>query len=460
MTVKETWEAVLGEVELQISKPNFLTWLKQSQLIKIDKEKGRVIVGLPNNFAKEWVKNRYHKLILGSLRNIDSAIKDVDYIVVNNESQMVQNKNFSNKLRGVKRETSFEIQNSLIELKINPKTNLNPRYTLETFVVGGSNELAYAAIQAVTEKVGVRYNPLFIYGKVGLGKTHLIQAAGNEIVNKNKNKCSVLYITSEDFINDVVGAIRNKEMGNVKKKYRNVDVLIIDDIQFIGGKAATEQEFFHTFNALYEQNKQIILSSDGPPAAIPTLEERLRSRFEGGMVADVSYPDYEMRLAILEKKMYSNNWLVDKGIIETIAAKIQKNVRELEGVLNKVVFYQDFKNEKINSKKLEKIISETSKTPSKNITAKNIIKTVADFFEISESDIVKRSRQKEIVYPRQISMYLIRDILKISYPNIGDKLGKRDHTTVIHAYEKISKDINQDPALNQKIMLIKEKLYK
>jgi len=460
MTVKETWEAVLGEVELQISKPNFLTWLKQSQLIKIDKEKGRVIVGLPNNFAKEWVKNRYHKLILGSLRNIDSAIKDVDYIVVNNENQMVQNKNFSSKLREVKGETPFEIQNSLIELKINPKTNLNPRYTLETFVVGGSNELAYAAIQAVTEKVGVRYNPLFIYGKVGLGKTHLIQAAGNEIVNKNKNKCSVLYITSEDFINDVVGAIRNKEMGNVKKKYRNVDVLIIDDIQFIGGKAATEQEFFHTFNALYEQNKQIILSSDGPPAAIPTLEERLRSRFEGGMVADVSYPDYEMRLAILEKKMYSNNWLVDKGIIETIAAKIQKNVRELEGVLNKVVFYQDFKNEKINSKKLEKIISETSKTPSKNITAKNIIKTVADFFEISESDIVKRSRQKEIVYPRQISMYLIRDILKISYPNIGDKLGKRDHTTVIHAYEKISKDINQDPALNQKIMLIKEKLYK
>jgi len=460
MTIKETWEAVLGEIELQISKPNFLTWLKQSRLIKIDKEKGRGIVGLPNNFAKEWVKNRYHKLILGSLRNIDSAIKDIDYIVVNNESQMVQNKNFSNKLRGVKRETSFEIQNSLIELKINPKTNLNPRYTLETFVVGGSNELAYAAIQAVTEKVGVRYNPLFIYGKVGLGKTHLIQAAGNEIVNKNKNKCSVLYITSEDFINDVVGAIRNKEMGNVKKKYRNVDVLIIDDIQFIGGKAATEQEFFHTFNALYEQNKQIILSSDRPPAAIPTLEERLRSRFEGGMVADVSYPDYEMRLAILEKKMYSNNWLVDKGIIETIAAKIQKNVRELEGVLNKVVFYQDFKNEKINSKKLEKIISETSKTPSKNITAKNIIKTVADFFEISESDIVKRSRQKEIVYPRQISMYLIRDILKISYPNIGDKLGKRDHTTVIHAYEKISKDINQDPALNQKIMLIKEKLYK
>jgi len=460
MTIKETWEAVLGEIELQISKPNFLTWLKQSRLIKIDKEKGRGIVGLPNNFAKEWVKNRYHKLILGSLRNIDSAIKDIDYIVVNNESQMVQNKNFSNKLRGVKRETSFEIQNSLIELKINPKTNLNPRYTLETFVVGGSNELAYAAIQAVTEKVGVRYNPLFIYGKVGLGKTHLIQAAGNEIVNKNKNKCSVLYITSEDFINDVVGAIRNKEMGNVKKKYRNVDVLIIDDIQFIGGKAATEQEFFHTFNALYEQNKQIILSSDRPPAAIPTLEERLRSRFEGGMVADVSYPDYEMRLAILEKKMYSNNWLVDKEIIETIAAKIQKNVRELEGVLNKVVFYQDFKNEKINSKKLEKIISETSKTPSKNITAKNIIKTVADFFEISESDIVKRSRQKEIVYPRQISMYLIRDILKISYPNIGDKLGKRDHTTVIHAYEKISKDINQDPALNQKIMLIKEKLYK
>jgi chromosomal replication initiator protein len=456
MNTKDIWKAVLGEVELQISKPNFLTWLKQSQLVEKDDKKGKVIVGLPNNFAKEWVKNRYHKLILNSLRNIDGGIKEIDYVVVNEKTKPTTIKENKKTKRGQETES----QNSLIETRVDSKTNLNPRYTLDTFVVGNSNELAYAAVQAVINNVGTKYNPLFIYGKVGLGKTHLIQAAGNEVVRRGKKKSSVLYVTSEKFINDVVWAIRNKRMEDVKKKYRDIDMLIIDDIQFIGGKTATEQEFFYTFNALYEQNKQIILSSDRPPASIPTLEERLRSRFEGGMVADVSYPDYETRLAILKTKAQANNWSIEEKITEVIAAKVQKNIRELEGVLNKVVFYQDFKNEKINTKRLEKIISETLETPSKNITAKDIIKTVAGFFEVKEMDIEKRSRKKEVVQPRQISMYLMRDILKMSYPNIGEKLGKRDHTTVIHAYDKISRKINEDSTLNQKIMLIKEQLYK
>ncbi|KXB08634.1 hypothetical protein AKJ56_00755 [candidate division MSBL1 archaeon SCGC-AAA382N08] len=459
MTTKEMWKAVLGEIELQISKPNFLTWLKQSQLIEKDNEKGKVVVGLPNNFAKEWVKNRYHKLILGSLRNIDSAVKEVDYVVMSNKSQGSKVKS-PKKSRKEMEKTSLESQDSLIETKVDSKTNLNPRYTLDTFVVGSSNELAYAAVQAVINNVGMKYNPLFIYGKVGLGKTHLIQATGNKLVKNSKNKASVLYVTSEKFINDVVWAIRNKRMEDVKKKYRDINVLIIDDIQFIGGKTATEQEFFHTFNALYEQNKQIILSSDRPPAAIPTLEERLRSRFEGGMVADISYPDYETRLAILKSKAQANNWSVDEKITEAIAAKVQKNIRELEGVLNKVVFYQDFKNEKIDIKKLEKIIGETSEVSSKNVTVKDIIRIVANFFEVKESDIERRSRKKEMVQPRQISMYLMRDVLKMSYPNIGEKLGKRDHTTVIHAVEKISRKVNEDSTLNQKIMLIKEQLYK
>jgi chromosomal replication initiator protein len=456
MNTKDIWKAVLGEVELQISKPNFLTWLKQSQLVEKDDKKGKVIVGLPNNFAKEWVKNRYHKLILGSLRNIDGGIKEIDYVVVNEKTKPATIK----ENKKIKKGQETESQNSLIETRVDSKTNLNPRYTLDTFVVGGSNELAYAAVQAVINNVGTKYNPLFIYGKVGLGKTHLIQAAGNEVVRRGKKKSSVLYVTSEKFINDVVWAIRDKRMEDVKKKYRDIDMLIIDDIQFISGKAATEQEFFYTFNALYEQNKQIILSSDRPPASIPTLEERLRSRFEGGMVADVSYPDYETRLAILKTKAQANNWSIEEKITEVIAAKVQKNIRELEGVLNKVIFYQDFKNEKINTKRLEKIISETSETPSKNITVKDIIKTVAGFFELKEMDIEKRSRKKEVVQPRQISMYLMRDILKMSYPNIGEKLGKRDHTTVIHACNKISKKINEDSTLNQKIMLIKEQLYR
>ncbi len=457
MTTKEMWKAVLGEMELQISRPNFLTWLKQSQLVEKDDERGRVVVGLPNNFAKEWVKNRYHKLILGSLRNMDSTIKDVSYIVV---SQIKEEE--YKKLKKSKKHTEEQIlepQDSLI-VKVDSKTNLNPRYTLDTFVVGGSNELAHAAVQAVVDSVGMKYNPLFIYGKVGLGKTHLIQAAGNKLTYDKKRNFSVLYVTSEKFINDVVWAIRNKRMEDVKRKYRDIDVLIIDDVQFIGGKAATEQEFFYTFNTLYEQNKQIILSSDRPPAAIPTLEERLRSRFEGGMVADISYPDYEMRLAILKSKVQVNNWSIEEKIIESIAAKVQKNIRELEGVLNKVVFYQDFKNERIDPKKLEKIINETSEVSSRNVTTKKIIKVVADFFEIKEVDVEKRSRKKEVVQPRQISMYLMRDVLKMSYPNIGERLGKRDHTTVLHAYKKISKGINEDSALNQKIMLIKEKLYK
>ena len=457
MNSEETWQSVLGEIELQISRPNFLTWLKQSRLLEKDKDSGVAIVALPNNFAKEWVRNRYHKLILGSLRNMDDSVKNVDYVVVTDN---IQSNIIKSKKQKQPEEKTSDVQSSLMELRLDPKTNLNPRYTLDSFVVGGSNELAYAAVSAVIENIGTKYNPLFIYGKVGLGKTHLIQASGNEMMKRGRGKVNVLYVPSEKFINDVVGAIRNRRMEDLKKKYRDVDVLIIDDVQFIGGKTATEQEFFYTFNALYEQNKQIILSSDRPPAAIPTLEERLRSRFEGGMVADIGYPDYEMRLAILKNKTEANNWVIDEKILETVAAKIQRNMRELEGVLNKIVFYQEFKNEKIDTKKLEKIISDVSQVSSKNITANEIIKTVADFFEVSYNDLIDRSRRKEVVRPRQICMYLLRDILKLSYPNIGGKLGKRDHTTAIHACDKITRNINQDSGLNQKIMLIKERLYK
>ena len=450
LNTKDAWSAVLGEIETQISRPNFLTWLKQSELLKTDSKSGVATVSLPNNFAREWVKNRYHKLILGSLRNLDGSIKKINYVVVSS-SQPVSLK---------KQKSVFKPSSSLIDTQTDPKKNLNPRYVLASYVVGQSNELAHAAAHAVIKYVGKRYNPLFIYGKVGLGKTHLIQAIGNEITKRYNNNVRVLYVTSEKFINDVVWAIRNRRMEDTKKKYRNIDVLIIDDIQFIGGKTATEQEFFHTFNALYEQNKQIILSSDRPPAAIPTLEERLRSRFEGGMVADISYPDYETRLAILKNKVVANAWNVEEKILETIATRVQNNIRELEGVINRVMFYQEFKNEKINDKRLEKIIGETTLPSSKKISADLVINTVAEFFELSVDDLIKRSRKREIVEPRQICMYILRDTLKLSYPHIGEQLGKRDHTTAIHACEKITKAINNDSGLNQKIMLIKEILYK
>jgi len=453
MNEQEIWKNVLGDIEIQISKPNFLTWFKNSKLLKINKEDGCAVVGLPNNFAKEWVKNRYHKIILTSLRNIDETIKHVDYAVIS-----TQNINQPNNKSTLKNNLST-IQSPLLETKINSKTNLNPKYTLKNFIVGSSNELAFAAVQAIIKDVGKKYNPLFIYGGVGLGKTHLLHAAGNEIISIYQNKVNVLYVSSEKFVNDVVWALKNKRMEDIKNKYRNVDVLIIDDIQFIGGKTATEQEFFYTFNTLYENNKQIIISSDRPPAVLPTLEERLKSRFEGGMTVDITYPDYEMRLAILKAKTQSQGVILENSILEQIALKVQRNIRELEGVLNKVIFYEQYKNQKINSKKLNEIINEVINASPK-ITASDIINTVADFFEITPAEITNKSRKQGVVEPRQITMYLMRDLLKMSFPQIGEKLGKRDHTTVIHAYEKISQQLVQDNNINQKILAIKERLFK
>lgn len=455
----QLWESVLGEVELQISRPNFITWLKQSKVVSKDDRDGVILVGLSNNFAKEWVRSRYHKLILGSLRNFDSSVKNVDYIVVNSDTEESIQKKLKRKQREISL-VSMKPQESLLDLRMDPKTNLNQKYTFDSFIIGSSNELAYAALQAVIDDVGKKYNPLFIYGGVGLGKTHLMQGAGNEIVKKYQGRVKVLYVTSERFINDVVWAVRNRRMDDVKTKYRDIDVLIIDDIQFIGGKPTTEQEFFYTFNALHENNKQVIMSSDRPPAAIPTLEERLRSRFEGGMIADISYPDYEMRLAILRTKTQTRGMVVEEKTLEFIASKVQKNIRELEGVLNKVLFYQQYKNEKIDNKKLEAIINETTQAAHKNFNAQDIIKTVADFFNIAPQELTNRSRKKEVVLPRQICMYLMREMLSLSYPNIGEKLGNRDHTTAIHAYEKILREVSQNSGLNQKILAVREKIQK
>jgi len=453
--VKKTWDAVLGDIELQVSRPNFLTWLKQSELVEHDEKNGTVTVALPNAFSKEWVKNKYHKLILHALRDIDSGIKNVNYIVKSGIQKSPVKTAHQKKQDGARKQLA---QSQLLESKVDPETNLNSKYLLSNFVVGASNELAHAAVQAVIDSVGTKYNPLFIYGMVGLGKTHLIQGAGNAIKEKYKSNIKVLYTTSENFIRDVVQAIRHNRTEDIKKKYRRIDVLIIDDIQFIGGKQQTEVEFFHTFNSLHEQNKQIILSSDRPPAAIAELEERLRSRFEGGMVADISYPDYETRLAILKAKLHLGGTSMDDWILEYIAESIQNNIRELEGVLNKVVFYRDYKNEDISRKLLDKIISESSRMSS-SITPDKIIKTVARYFDISTEDLTKRTRKREVVEPRQICMYLMRDLLKCSYPHIGERLGKRDHTTVIYACEKVGERVKNNAEVNQKIMLIKEQLY-
>jgi len=451
MDINQLWQSVLAELELQISRPNFLTWLKNSQLLKKEDD-GRVTIGLVNNFAKEWVENKYHKMILEALRSLDDTIKKVEYVVLPDRKQLLEVKLDS--------KTISSRQTSLPEFKVDPETNLHPRYTFSSFVVGSSNELAYAAASAVVKEVGRKYNPLFIYGGTGLGKTHLIQAAGNEIKNLYKNKIKVKYVPSEKFVNDVVWAIRNKRMEDIKAKYRNVDVLIIDDIQFVGGKERSEEEFFHTFNVLYENNKQIIISSDRPPAAIPTLEQRLRSRFEGGMIADITYPDYEMRLAIIKTKLQERNAFLSEETCELIANKVKRNIREIEGILNKVLFYQEVKNVELTNKIVEEIIDNIVQQSSKNITSSQIIKVVADFYEINHHELLSRSRKKSLVEPRQVAAFLLRDLLNMSYPDIGEKLGKRDHTTAIYAYEKISQEINKNQSLNRKIILIKEAINK
>ncbi len=455
MEFEQIWQTALGEIEIQISKPNFATWLKNSRLL--DKQDGVVLVGLPNNFAKEWVENKYQKIILNALRNLDQGTKKVQFTVHNSNvapaALVPQKKSRQATEEDFKKQLAFE------ELKIDPETNLNPRYRLSSFVVGKTNELAYAAASAIIDEIGRKYNPLFIYGGTGLGKTHLIQGIGNEIKARYNDKVRVKYVSSEKFTNDVIYGIRNKRMEDMKEKYRTVDVLIIDDIQFIAGKVSTEEEFFHTFNALYENNKQIIISSDRPPKFIPTLQDRLQSRFQGGMTADISYPDYELRLAILKTKLQERGVALPENILEFIANKIQKNLRELEGVLNRILFYQYAKKE-VTMRMAEEIVGELLQQPTKNINPNHIINSVADFFEVSPNDLIGRCRQKSIVEPRQITMYLLRDILGLSYPDIGQKLGKRDHTTAIYAYSKLAEEINKNQDLNQRIIAIKDVIYK
>ncbi len=447
MITNELWDRSLGELELQISRPNFLTWLKNSKLVS--NQEGDVMIVLPNHFAKEWVENKYGKIIFSILRNQDASIKKITYIV---DSNIIKK---SDILKPIE-ETKQLIFN---EFKTDPESGLNPKYSLTTFVVGSSNELAYAAGTSIIEKIGEKYNPLFIYGGTGLGKTHFVQAIGNEIHKQHKGKTKVKYVSSEKFTSDVIWAIRNKRIDDVKNTYRNIDVLIIDDIQFIGGKEKTEEEFFHTFNALYGNNKQIIISSDRPPRAIPILEERLKSRFEGGMTVDISFPDFETRVAIIKVKLQDKKEYLDDEIIHLIADKIKRNIRELEGVINKIVFYKNH-NPSFDITGVKKIINELVESSSVHITYNQIIKAVAEFYEITPSDMIGRGRKKEIIEPRQVAMFLLRDMINMSYPFIAEKMGKKDHTTAIYAFDKITHSLNQDPSFNQKMTMIKELVNK
>jgi chromosomal replication initiator protein len=439
---------VLAQVQLNISQANFATWFKNTQ-INANKE-GKALVLVPNSFVKEWLQNKYSNNILKILHDLDENIKEVEFLIGKNEVKEEQ------KAEEIIMPEMDQLE--FPEFKINKDTNLNPKYVFDTFIVGPFNELPHAAAIAVSKKPGLVYNPLFVYGGVGLGKTHLIQSIGNEIDKNFKNK-KVRYISSEKFTSEVVSAIRNQQVEPFKAKYRDIDTLIIDDIQFLAGREKTQEEFFHVFNILYERNKQIIISSDRPPKAINALTERLRSRFEGGMIADISAPDTETRVAILKTKAQEKNVDFSDDIYQYVASVIKSNIRELEGALNRLIMYQKLNNRKPDLEITKTLFKNILSSPSRIITPKRVIQFVADFYDLKEKDLLTASRKKEIVKPRQIAMFLLRQELKNSFPFIGRKFGGKDHTTAIHSYKKILGEIEKDKKLEEEIILIKEQIF-
>jgi len=450
MNLKELWQTVLAEVELSTSKANFITWFKNTTIHS--KKDGMVTISAPNGFTKEWLENKYNKLIFKILRNNSPDVKEINFIIGN------EGPSIATRVQKKPAPTLIGNQLNFQNFDFNKETNLNPKYSFDNFIIGSFNELAQAAGRAVTKHLGTLYNPLFIYGGVGLGKTHLLQAIGNELTKKNPSK-KIQYLSSERYTSELVDAISKRGMDTFKKKYYKIDALIIDDIQFIAGKEKTQEEFFNTFNALYQKNKQIIISSDRPPKAISTLEERLRSRFEGGMIADISFPDMETRMAILKSKTKEKKVKISEDVLQYVATHVQKNIRELEGALNRITALHQINNTTPTIRTTSKILSQIISSPKKMTNYKNILKAVAEFYDIKPSDLINRSRKKELVYPRQISMYLIREELNGSYPFIGEKLGGRDHTTVMYAYQKITKQVENNESLQHEINLIKERIY-
>jgi chromosomal replication initiator protein len=462
MNTNELWQAVLGELELSLSKANFTTWFKSTFIS--DVEENVIIIGVPNMFTKAWLEKKYTKEILKSLQTLtNGSIRRLDYRVEARPAEPQAIALFEKEEEPapvVQPQTNYyqAPQPQAKEVRTG-EFSLNGKYCFGTFIVGKQNELAHAAAQAVSAQPGGIYNPLFIYGGVGLGKTHLLQAIGNELLRKDPST-KILYVTCERFTNDFIGALRSNRIVEFKNRYRTVDVLLVDDIQFITGKEGTQEEFFHTFNQLYQNNKQIVISSDRPPKAIPALEDRLVSRFECGMLADVGSPDFETRCAILDTKCQEKQYNLDRDLLHYIATVVQTNVRELEGALNKVVAFHQFKNTRPTVDSVKPILSSFQPANARrSATPKQLIHTVAMYFDIQVEDLLGKSRQKRLAFPRQIVMYIMREEMKASYPSIGSELGGRDHTTAMHAYDKISNCLLEDEKLQHDIELIKQKLY-
>ncbi len=444
---KQLWDKVLADVELTISKANFGTWFRNTFIAKHDD--GIIFISVPNTFVRDWLANKYHKLILKSLREANPEIRGVDYMITKIDStpkpQIIKSQSLDVNTLG------------LNDFYINRDSNLNPKYSLDNFIVGTFNEVAFAASQAVIKNPGMTYNPLFIYGPTGLGKTHLIQGTGNA-VKKNFESKKIYYVTSENFGLDFVSSLHNNKINQFKEKYRKYDVLIMDDVQFFSRREKSQEELFHLFNHFYENNKQIIFSSDKSPKYIPDIEDRVRSRLEGGMMADISKPDYESRLAILQSKIKDLEIEISNEIVEYLASIVQDSIRELEGSLNSIICHVQLKKRGINLIEAKNLVKNNLK-PQKSVSIKDVLRIVSEFYNVEEKSLHEKTRRKEVVKPRQVVMYLLREDFNTSYPYIGQKLGGRDHTTVIHAYEKIKNDIKVDQLLNQDVNKIREILY-
>ncbi|OEF99628.1 chromosomal replication initiation protein DnaA [Vulcanibacillus modesticaldus] len=442
------WNKVLSIIETKLSKPSFETWLKSTKVYSLVDNTITIIA--PNEFARDWLDSRYSALIQDTLHEVVGERLNVKFTIPVNNSAI---EGYSEK-----KPSKPDNSSNNNDHHSGTKAILNPKYTFDTFVIGSGNRFAHAASLAVAEAPAKAYNPLFIYGGVGLGKTHLMHAIGHYVIQHNEN-AKVLYISSEKFTNEFINSIRDNKTVEFRNKYRNIDILLIDDIQFLAGKEQTQEEFFHTFNALHEANKQIIISSDRPPKEIPTLEDRLRSRFEWGLITDIQPPDLETRIAILKKKAKAENLDIPNEVLNYIANQIDTNIRELEGALIRVVAYSSLINKDMSAELAAEALKDIipSSKP-KVVTINSIQKIVAEHFNLKPEDLTGKKRTKSVAFPRQVAMYLVRELTDYSLPKIGEEFGGRDHSTVIHAYDKITNQLKNDSVLEKTIKTLIEKI--
>ena len=460
-TVQEDklWQTVLGDIEISLSRANYLTWFKNTHLI--DRVDNHIVIGVPNVFIKQQLERKYNQLILDTIQKNGVSIDSIDFKIQSVSRAEIDEKVELQAESVASQQTtqlpSVERPRSGNTLAHTYRQGINERYTFDNFVVGSGNELAYAACQAVANEVGTKYNPLFLYGGVGIGKTHLIQAVGNAVLARSP-QARVVYISSEQFVQEFVDALRFKKNTDFADYYRSADVLIVDDVQFFAGKEKIQEEFFHTFNALHQANHQIIISSDKPPREIPTLEERLRSRFVWGMSIDMQNPDFETRCAIIQNKAAVKQINLPSDVVDFLSTQFQTNIRELEGALNQLLAFCEMRGLEPNLAIVTGLLGGRAARP-KHLSAHQIIERCARYYQIELEDILGAKRDKDIVVPRQVAMYLLRSELHLSFPKIAHELGRKDHTTAIHSVEKIEKEFNLNPTIRTAVNEIKEHLY-